>query len=250
MMKPTNVWWVLAVSAIGFSCGSDEHRKGSIVDASVSNAQPEDASAGNGAVPASFSFFVSSETNATANLGGLAAADQRCQRLAAAVGAGSKSWRAFLSVEHDATNNNQPAHACDRIGAGPWHNVRGALIANDLAALLARSGDAALFLDEHGAKINGQWSGSPKPNEHDILTGSNPEGRVVEGKTCQDWTLGEATFADGGAAAAQVGHSDGLGPSQNPAPPYNSWHSSHETASCKDLTTRGGAGRIYCFARE
>ena len=244
MMKSTNAWWVFAAIGLGVACDDDDD-KGSVMDAGTS-----DARVGDGAVPANFSFFVSSDTSATANLGGLQAADQRCQRLAASVGAGSKTWRAFLSVERDATNGNQPTHARDRIGDGPWYNARGALLANDVASLLARSGDAELFLDEHGAKINGQWTGSPTPNEHDILTGTTSDGGVAVGKTCSDWTLGEATFADGGAAAAQVGHSDGLGPSQNPAPPYNSWHSVHESVSCQHLTMRGGSGLIYCFARD
>jgi hypothetical protein len=249
-MRSTNAWWAFAVSGIVVACGDDDDGKGSVMDASITDASTKDASTQDATVSANFSFFVTSDTSTTANLGGLHSADQRCQRLAAAVGAAGKTWRAFLSVERDATNSNQPAHARDRIGDGPWYNARGALIANDIAGLLARPGDAELFLDERGTKINGQWTGSPKPNEHDILTGSNVEGRVLAAKTCGDWTLGDATFADGGVAAAQVGHSDGLGPSQNSAPPYNSWHSSHESASCQDLVARGGTGRIYCFARD
>src|SRR5262249_20046379 len=90
------------------------------------------------------SFFVSSATSVTGNLGGLAGADARCQQLVSAVGNGDRTWRAYLSVERDATNNNRPTNARDRIGNGPWHNVNRDLIANNLAELHARHGDAAL----------------------------------------------------------------------------------------------------------
>ncbi|HKH74317.1 MAG TPA: hypothetical protein VKA59_23320, partial [Vicinamibacterales bacterium] len=115
------------------------------------------------------SFFVTSTTSATGNLGGLTGADARCQSLAQAVGLGSRTWRAYLSVERDPGNSNQPTHAKDRIGSGPWYNVNRVLIANNLTELHNRTGDAALFLDERGQRINGQWAGSPAPVEHDIL---------------------------------------------------------------------------------
>jgi len=189
------------------------------------------------------SFFVTSETSATGNLGGLAAADATCQRLASAAGYGLRVWRAYLSVERDAANNNQPTHARDRIGVGPWYNVSQTLIANNVAELHSRSGDAALFLDERGQRINGQWTGSPGPNQHDILTGSMADGTLAAGATCADWT------STSSAIAAQVGHSDGLGPNQNAAPPLNSWNAAHASLSCADTAPRGGAGRFYCFAR-
>lgn len=186
-------------------------------------------------------FFVTSDTSATGDLGGLAAADARCQRLAEAVDAGERTWRAYLSVE---SSEQGPIHARDRIGQGPWYNANGVVVAEDLDALHARSGDAEVFVDEHGAKINGQWVGSPAPNEHDILTGSDAEGRVAPGLTCADWTSADATLV------ARVGHSDGLGPMQDGTPPRNSWQSAHESAGCNDTAPRGGAGRIYCFAAD
>jgi hypothetical protein len=202
----------------------------------------QERDAGGGEEPASkLGFFVTSDTSETGDLGGLTEADARCQRLAAAVGAGGRTWRAYLSAE---SSEAGPVHARDRIGSGPWYNAAGELVAEDLDALHARSGDAAIFLDENGAKINGQWEGSPTPNEHDILTGSDPEGRVAPGLTCADWTSAEA------ALVARVGHSDGLGPMRNGAPPFNSWQSSHESAGCNDTRPRGGAGRIYCFAAD
>lgn len=187
-------------------------------------------------------FFVTSATSATGNLGGLAGADAACQRLASAAGMGSRTWAAYLSAERGSTG--QPVHARDRIGTGPWYNANRVLVANNLAELHARTGDAALFIDERGQRINGQWTGSPTPNEHDILTGSNPDGTVMAGATCEDWTSSSASLA------ARVGHSDGLGPNQNPAPPFSSWNSVHATnGTCGNTTPGGGAGRFYCFAR-
>jgi hypothetical protein len=189
------------------------------------------------------SFFVTSQTSATGNLGGLAGADALCQRLSESVGAGNRFWRAYLSVERDASNNNQQSNARDRIGIGPWHNAAGALVANNAAELHARTGDASLFVDERGRRINGQWTGSPTPVQHDILTGSNADGTLMRGFTCADWTSSAASDV------AQVGHSDGMGPGQSTAGALASWNSAHANQNCADTAPRGGAGRIYCFAR-
>ena len=191
----------------------------------------------------SVSFFVTSATSATGNLGGLAGADAVCQQLAGAAGFGSRVWRAYLSVERDPANNNQPAHARDRIGTGPWYNYNLQLIANNLTELHARNGDAALFLDERGQRINGQWTGSPTPNQHDILTGSNQDGTVAAGLTCSDW------MSNSGGVAARVGHSDGMGQNQSTTGTNASWNSAHENQNCSDTAPRGGAGKFYCFAR-
>jgi len=116
-----------------------------------------------------------------------------------------------------------------------------------VAELHARSGDAALFVDERGQRINGQWTGSPSPVEHDILTGSNADGTLAieagVAVTCADWTSASDTLT------ARVGHSDGLGPSQNATPPLNSWNAAHLNQNCANTAPRGGAGRFYCFAR-
>jgi hypothetical protein len=191
----------------------------------------------------SLSFFVTSVTSMTGNLGGLAGADATCQRLAGAVGAGARTWRAYLSVERDAANGNRPTNARDRIGSGPWYNASLALVATNVTELHARTGDAALFVDERGQRINGQWTGSPGPNQHDILTGSNADGTVMAGFTCQDWTSGSA------GDVGQVGHSDGFGPNQSTAGALASWNSAHANLNCSDTAPRGGAGRFYCFAR-
>jgi hypothetical protein len=188
-------------------------------------------------------FFVTSTTSATGNLGGLSGADATCLQLATASGAGGRTWRAYLSVERDPASNNNPTDARSRIGSGPWVNANGATIASSLAELHGRSGNADLFVDERGAKINGQWTGSPSPNQHDILTGSNADGTLMPGFTCGDWTSASAT------AAARVGHSDGLGPGGSSAGSLASWNSAHDSASCADTVPRGGAGKFYCFAR-
>ena len=193
-------------------------------------------------VPA-VTFFVSSQKSVTGNLGGLRGADIACQTLAAAIGAASKTWRAYLSVEHDADNGGQPTHARNRIGNGPWVNINGVVVAQNLTELHSRRGDAAIFLDERGQRINGQWTGSPSPVEHDILTGSNADGTLMVGSTCNDWTSDSASFV------AQVGHSDGFGPNQDQSGTLASWNSAHANQNCSNTAPRGGAGRIYCFAR-
>jgi hypothetical protein len=190
------------------------------------------------------SSFVSSATSVTGNLGGLAGADATCQRLAAAVGHGNRTWRAYLSVQRDATNGNQQTDARSRIGDGPWYNVNLALVANNVTELHARRGDAAVFLDERGQRINGQWTGSPAPVEHDILTGSTADGTLMTGMTCDDWT------SDSAGVAAQVGHADGFGPNQDTSGTLSSWNSAHANQNCSNTAPRGGAGRIYCFARN
>jgi hypothetical protein len=229
---------------LGLGCSDDDDGDTTSQDGAVTGADGgSDAGEEQPADPTPLGFFVTSDKSVTGNLGGLKGADARCQKLAEAVGAGWRTWRAYLSAEQD-PDGGGPVHARDRIGSGPWYNAQDALVAQDVDALHARSGDAELFLDENGAKINGQWEGSPTPNEHDVLTGSDTMGRLMPGKTCADWTS-----ADSGLVA-QVGHSDGLGPMRNGNPPFNSWQSSHESAGCNDTAPRGGAGHLYCFAAD
>jgi hypothetical protein len=210
---------------------------------------------------ANASFFVTSTGSPSANLGGLDAADAKCQTLAGAVGLGGKTWHAYLSVEHGPADGGTgaPVNAKDRIGSGPWFNVKGVMIAANLTDLHNRKGDPTVFIDERGAMIDGQWTGSVPPPKHDVLTGSNQDGTLAVGKTCSDWTS-SSPVPDGGAPdggslfVARVGHTDGLGPrcSTTPAPQNNadvtSWNSAHDTASCGDIMSRGGVGHIYCFA--
>ena len=87
------------------------------------------------------SFFVTSVGGSDdANYGGLEGADAHCQKLATDVGAGDKTWHAYLStagkLDFKNPENNAPAvHARDRIGSGPWYNARGVLIAKDVEQL-------------------------------------------------------------------------------------------------------------------
>ena len=121
-------------------------------------------------------FFVSSATSATGNLGGIAGADAICLRDAAAVGRGRRPGAPIWCCR-DPTNNNLTTHARNRIGSGPWHSANLVLVANNVAELHARTGDATLFVDERGQRINGQWTGSPAPNEHDIGRDRMPTAR-------------------------------------------------------------------------
>lgn len=182
---------------------------------------------------ARMSFFITSQgPGKGANLGGLAGADAHCQRLAQGAGPSIKRWRAYLS----ATGTN----ARDRIGAGPWYNAKGVLIARNVAELhsAANKINKATGLDEKGRPVNGRGD---SPNRHDILTGSTPTGTVVAGKTCNDWT-------SGGAGSAFVGHHDRVGLRDDA--PSKSWNSSHPSRGCSQdaLRSSGGDGLFYCFA--
>jgi uncharacterized protein DUF1554 len=187
------------------------------------------------------SFFVTSATSTTGNIGGLRGADSLCQRLATAAGVGNKAWRAYVSVERD-PDSGRAVDARSRIGNGPWINAKGAIVANNLGELHSRKGDSTVFVDEHGQPINGQWTGSPSPVEHDIMTGSTADGTLLAGFTCGDWTSDSAT------TFGQVGHSDGLGPNGDTSGSLSSWNSAHSNQNCANTAPRGGAGRIYCFA--
>jgi hypothetical protein len=192
-------------------------------------------SGGSGGEKSKTTFFVTSDKSTTGKLGGLDGADKRCQDLAKAAGFGDHTFHAYLSTS--------TVNAKDRIGQGPWFNSAGVMLAANLTALHALKGNAELFLDENKKKINGQWQGSPTPNEHDILTGTEPDGTVSKmGYTCMDWT------SDAASVKAQVGHSDGLGPGGDPSGNYGSWNSSHDNQDCSNTSPKGGAGKLYCFA--
>ncbi|WP_298824459.1 hypothetical protein [uncultured Piscinibacter sp.] len=184
------------------------------------------------------SFFVTSVGSGNgADLGGLSGADAHCEKLAAAAGAGGKHWRAYLS-----TTGEGGVNARDRIGRGPWVNAKGTTIASDVANLHGSNQlTKQTAITEKGEVINGRGD---TPNTHDILTGSTPDGRAVEGTadtTCGNWTKS-------GEGSAIVGHHDRIGLRDDE--PSRSWNASHGTRGCSQdaLKATGGAGLFYCFA--
>jgi hypothetical protein len=198
---------------------------------------------GRGNQPAQpMSFFVTSvPIGDGGNLGGLQGADAHCQKLAEAAGAGNRTWRAYLS-----TQGPNAVNARDRIGKGPWHNVKGQVIARDLEHLHGDTLDLARIgiplyrttaLSEKGEPIKGVGD---SPNQHDILTGTQPDGRAFpaeQDRTCNNWT-------SNGTGQAQVGHHDRTGG------PNISWNSVHPSSGCSQeaLVKTGGAGLFYCFS--
>ena len=202
---------------------------------------------GRGAPPQPMSFFVTHVGKGDgANLGGLAGADAHCQTLATAAGRGGVTWHAYLSTQGPGAVN-----ARDRIGKGPWFNARGGRVALNVAELhgdtieQARIGNALgkqTSLTDKNMVVNGLGD---TPNQHDILTGSQPDGRAyTDGMdhTCSNYT----SHADG-RGAVQVGHVDkphGQGGNND------SWNSAHPSRGCSqaNLVAIGGAGLLYCFA--
>jgi len=190
--------------------------------------------------PAPMSFFITSVGPGNgANLGGLAGADAHCAKLAAAAGAGNRSWRAYLSLSESA--NQKAVNARDRIGSGPWYNAKGERIAQNLDELHSDTNNLTkqTQLNEKGEMVNGRGD---KPNRHDILTGSQPDGTAFPAgadKTCGNWT-------SAGEGSAQLGHHDRQGGGDSPT----SWNSAHGSRGCsqENLRGTGGDGLFYCFA--
>jgi hypothetical protein len=188
-------------------------------------------------------FFVTSVGSGKgADLGGLAGADQHCQNLAQAVGAGNRTWRAYLSTASTATTPG--INAIDRIGRGPWQNAKGVVVATDIENLHgANNMTKQTILTEKGAVVNGRGD---TPNTHDMLTGSQRNGLAYPAGadlTCGDYTK---SGADG---AVQMGHSDRQGLTDDDvARSWNSSHASRGGCSQPALVSTGGAGLFYCFA--
>ena len=195
-----------------------------------------------GAQQANMTFFVTSVgMGKGADLGGLTGADQHCQQLAASVGAGGKTWHAYLSTQGAGAVN-----ARDRVGKGPWTNAKGVVVAKDVTELHGSNNlTKETALTEKGQVNNGRGD---NPNRHDILTGSQSNGTAFppdKDMTCKNWTSSTQ-------GAAMLGHSDRLGLGDDDA--SHSWNSSHPSrgpdggCSEADLPTTGGAGLFYCFA--
>ena len=240
-------------------------------------------STGAGGATARFSFFVTSlgamrtlsgsqngfggdlrfgETGAGAGLRG---ADKICATIAemSMPGSGAKGWRAFLSASTDGAGSGA-VNAIDRVGAGPWYDRMGRLVAMNRAGLMMTrpQGDSIIVNDlpnENG--IPNHTDGAPGctgnacPDNHDTLTGSTTAGALMgtgTASTCADWT-----------SAASSGGRPGLGHSW-PASSGMSWMQAHSAAGCTpsvSLTQAGGPpagatgvgdgggyGGIYCFA--
>jgi hypothetical protein len=193
---------------------------------------------------ANMTFFVTSEgPGKGGDLGGLAGADAHCQKLAAAVGAGGKTWHAYLSSSTNAANPGATVNARDRIGRGPWQNAKGVVIATSVEDLHGAGNKISKEsgLTEKGTVVNGVGD---TPNQHDMLTGSNMEGRAMPDNvnlTCNNWT--SSNFG-----SAIVGHVDRRGNADTIF--QHHWGSSHMSRGCTqpDLVATGGNGYFYCFA--
>ncbi|GMQ82157.1 MAG: hypothetical protein BMS9Abin05_1601 [Rhodothermia bacterium] len=186
------------------------------------------------------SFFITSTGPGNgADLSGLEGADKQCQSLAETVGSKDRTWRAYLSAH--ATDDRDAVNARDRIGDGPWYNVNGVLIAENVEQLHSEEANLnkEASLNEKGEAVNGRGD---SPNMHDILTGSNLDGTLFTGEgdtTCANWTSHDE-------GSARVGHHDRQGGGQNPT----SWNSAHGSRGCsqENLQGTGGNGLYYCFA--
>ena len=188
-------------------------------------------------------FITSAGPGNGANLGGVTGADAHCQKLAQAAGSTNRTWRAYLSTSG---KDQKPANAKDRIGSGPWHNAKGVVVAKSVADLHSDMNNLTkeTGLTEKGATVNGVGD---KPNQHDILTGSQADGTLqppAEPNT--DATCGNWTAATDGMGSAQLGHADRMGRGAAGA----SWNSAHGSRGCSqpNLVATGGNGYLYCFA--
>lgn len=100
-------------------------------------------------------------------------------------------------------------------------------------------------LSEKGEVINGRGD---KPNRHDILTGSTPDGKAFpadKDMTCKNYTSSTQ-------GSVMLGHNDRKGFTESAVD--TSWNSSHPSRGAEggcsqaDLRSTGGDGLMYCFA--
>jgi hypothetical protein len=228
-----------------------------------------------GGTPMTF-FVTSKPIGDGGNLGGLAGADAHCQALAANVGAGNRTWHAYLSTQ---ARPGEPAvNARDRIGSGPWHNFDGVMIARDLAHLhgdtielarlgnnltkqsgLTEKGQIVPGLNDYKDSRDGDWEyvkTTPYSNRHEVLTGSRLDGRAFPAEfdyTCDNWTSNadpEPEFRQGGLVAGPNRPNAWIGFPDRNGGGNGSWNSSHGTRGCSQtaLVNTHGVGKLYCFA--
>jgi hypothetical protein len=193
--------------------------------------------------PQPMGFFITSVGIGNGgDLGGLQGADAHCQSLAAAVGAGNRTWRAYLSTQ--ATADAAAVNARDRIGSGPWSNVNGLVMATSVESLHYDNSNfnREYSRDENGNQFVSRIDGDPDTSVHDVLTGSQVDGTAMpagQDQTCSNWT----SSTEG---SARVGHADRY----SFTTPGSPWNSAHGTPGCtsENLISTGGAGLFYCFA--
>lgn len=210
-----------------------------LLAACASSSTQQQAAASQGGT---MSFFLTSVGSGKgADLGGLSGADRHCQDLAQAAGAGGRTWRAYLSAS--AAGGAAAVNARDRIGAGPWRNANGVVVAQSVADLHSDNNNLnkQTALTERGGVIPGRGD---SVNQHDILTGTASDGTratVSPDATCSNWTSSST-------GAAMVGHHDRMGLRDDA--PSKSWNASHPSRGCsqENLRSSGGAGLFYCFA--
>jgi hypothetical protein len=230
---PRSIFWLST-----WLCACSSGATGADSDMAVAEpdlGSPADMAVGPDLGKPAMSFFITSRTG-SGDLGGLTGADAICQNLATAVGAGGKTWRAYLSASGPAV------HARDRIGTGPWYNFAGVKIADSVADLHSANVNInkATGLTETGMQVPGVGD---TPNQHDILTGSDMNGMANGTNQCANWT---STSAAGSGTNGSVGHFDRQGGGTNPM----SWNFAHNSNGCSApaLVATAGAGRFYCFA--
>lgn len=191
---------------------------------------------------------------------GLSGADKICTDLAehSMPGSSKKVWRAFLSAASGA--DGTVVHAIDRVGDGPWYDRRGRVVAMTKAALIntrPQGADPAIINDlpnEYGIPNHRPDPSQPPVDNHHVLTGSDPMGKLYKNDvnaTCANWTStapsagkprgGFSWIADGrthwmsqfaeGGCAPTVSIVEMGGPSGEPT-----------------VGSGGGYGAIYCFA--
>lgn len=238
-MTRQRVTWLVTMGALTLSaCGQSNDARTDAASMPPTDSQSVPQSLEMGGAKSVTRFFVTSVGLDGGNLGGLAGADAHCQALAKAEGSGDHTWRAYLST--NAANGQPAVHARDRIGKGPWYNAEGLLVAANAEQLHGPESQVNknTALTEALAQVNGVGD---RPNRHDILTGSRPDGTAFEGDglTCGNWT-------SSGEGRAQVGHHDRMGQ----GPGADSWNSAHATRGCRqeDFRSTGGGGLFYCFA--
>ena len=247
MRRMHHVFAALALAALGSLVAFAQAPQQPAAPAGGAQQGRGGAAPGRGAPQGPPSFFITSVGKGDgANYGGIAGADAYCAQMAQGGGLqtpAGRTWRAYLS--QPAANGQPAVNARDRIGAGPWFNARGAIIAQNVADL---HGDVQRdrnqinktnALTEKGTGINGVGD---MPNQHDILTGSDSLGRAIAGD--MDTTCSNYTSNADGRGSVMLGHHDRTGGGNS------SWNSAHGSRGCSqpNLVATGGAGLLYCFA--